>query len=65
MLYLPASNERAMDKARDLPGDMLTFDLEDSVAPEKKIAARKRLAARLREGGYGATRRMTLLSSRT
>lgn len=54
MLYLPASNERAMDKARDLPGDMLTFDLEDSVAPEKKIAARKRLVARLRDGGYGA-----------
>lgn len=39
-LYLPASNARALDKARDLPADAIIFDLEDAVAPAEKAAAR-------------------------
>ena len=52
VLYMPGSNSRAMEKARELPADSLIFDLEDAVAPEAKDAARTRSAA-IRAGGYG------------
>jgi citrate lyase subunit beta/citryl-CoA lyase len=53
VLYLPAANARAMEKARELPCDALIFDLEDAVAPDQKSAAREQLAAALKTGGYG------------
>jgi len=40
VLYMPGLNERALDKARTIPADSLILDLEDSVAPEGKAAAR-------------------------
>ncbi len=43
VLYVPASNERAMAKAGALDCDAVVFDLEDAVAPEAKAAARERL----------------------
>ena len=33
VLYMPASNERALEKAKSLPVDGLILDLEDAVAP--------------------------------
>lgn len=42
-LYLPASNRRAIEKARALPADAVIFDLEDAVAPNEKEAARQNL----------------------
>jgi len=39
-LYLPASNARAVEKAKGLPADMIMLDLEDAVAPENKEDAR-------------------------
>jgi (3S)-malyl-CoA thioesterase len=54
VLYIPGSNLRALDKARQLPVDAVIFDLEDAVAPEEKPAARATLAQALAEGGYGA-----------
>jgi citrate lyase subunit beta / citryl-CoA lyase len=53
LLFMPASNRRALEKARTLPADGLIFDLEDAVAPAAKAAARSTLAAALTEGGYG------------
>jgi citrate lyase subunit beta/citryl-CoA lyase len=53
VLFMPASNARAMDKARSLPADVVIFDLEDAVAPDAKAAARAQVLAALREGGYG------------
>lgn len=53
MLYMPGSNERALDKAKTLPVDGVIFDLEDSVAPARKAFARELAGARLRAGGYG------------
>jgi citrate lyase subunit beta / citryl-CoA lyase len=53
VLFLPGTNARAHEKARDLPADVLIFDLEDSVAPDAKIAARAQIAASLKAGGYG------------
>ena len=52
-LYIPASKERALDKARDLPVDVILFDLEDAVAPDAKVVARSTLATALVAGGYG------------
>lgn len=39
-LYLPASNARAIEKARGLQQDLVILDLEDAVRPEDKAAAR-------------------------
>ena len=40
VLYMPSSNERALEKAKTLPVDALILDLEDAVAPDSKEAAR-------------------------
>ncbi len=52
-LYLPASNARAIAKARMLPADIIILDLEDAVAPEAKVEARAAAVAAAREGGFG------------
>ncbi|MDE2562192.1 MAG: CoA ester lyase [Sphingomonadales bacterium] len=56
VLYMPASNARAMDKARGLDADALVFDLEDAVAPEAKVDARARLRQEVARGGFGHRR---------
>lgn len=53
-LYLPGSNARAIEKARTLPCDVVILDLEDSVAPEAKVAARALACEAVRMGGFGA-----------
>lgn len=52
-LYLPASNAKAIAKARTLPCDVVILDLEDAVAPELKAEAREAAVAAVREGGFG------------
>jgi citrate lyase subunit beta/citryl-CoA lyase len=52
VLYMPGSNSRALEKARELAADCLIFDLEDSVAPEQKDQARSQAGAAARAGGY-------------
>ena len=39
-LYMPASNGKAIEKARLLPCDTVILDLEDAVAPDLKAMAR-------------------------
>ena len=58
-LYLPASNARAIEKARGLECDAVILDLEDAVAPEAKAAARAQAIAAARDGGFG-TRTLVL-----
>ena len=41
LLFLPASNPRAIEKARELDADMVILDLEDSVRDEDKASARE------------------------
>ncbi|MBB6506584.1 citrate lyase subunit beta/citryl-CoA lyase [Sphingomonas endophytica] len=53
-LFLPASNARAIEKARALPCDVVILDLEDAVAPAQKEAARAAAVAAIRDGGFGA-----------
>jgi citrate lyase subunit beta / citryl-CoA lyase len=50
VLYMPASNPRALEKARELPTDGLILDLEDAVAPEAKPQAREAVVTALRKG---------------
>lgn len=52
-LYMPAGNPRAIGKARGLACDVVILDLEDSVAPDAKPAARDLAIAALAEGGFG------------
>jgi len=53
VLYMPAANERALDKARTIPADALILDLEDAVAPDAKDAARANACAAAASGDYG------------
>ena len=52
-LYLPASNSRALAKARTLACDVVILDLEDAVAPQAKAEARAAAVAAVRAGGWG------------
>jgi citrate lyase subunit beta/citryl-CoA lyase len=51
---MPGSNARAIEKAKTLPADGVILDLEDSVAPETKEAARKQVTDAVKAGGFGA-----------
>lgn len=53
-LYMPASNPRALAKARSLPADVIILDLEDAVAPDAKTSAREAAIAAAAEGGFGS-----------
>ncbi|RUX99180.1 CoA ester lyase, partial [Mesorhizobium sp. M7A.F.Ca.CA.004.04.1.1] len=44
VLYIPASNDKALAKIAQLACDAIIIDLEDAVAPADKIAAREKLA---------------------
>lgn len=52
-LYMPASNARALEKARTLAADVVILDLEDAVAPEAKAEARLQAVEAVRAGGFG------------
>lgn len=53
VLYMPGANDRALEKAKTIPCDGLILDLEDSVAPDAKAAARDTVCAAVRSGEYG------------
>ncbi len=53
VLYMPSSNERALEKAKSIPCDALIFDLEDAVAPDAKEVARANAVAAAGSGEYG------------
>jgi citrate lyase subunit beta/citryl-CoA lyase len=66
VLYVPASNEKALAKAPTLACDVVVIDLEDAVAPSAKDDARARLAgvfAGRRQGGPDLVVRVNALSS--
>ena len=41
MLYVPGSNPRMLEKSFASPADCVCYDLEDAVAPGKKVDARR------------------------
>jgi citrate lyase subunit beta/citryl-CoA lyase len=52
-LAVPGSNPRFLEKAKRLDADQVFLDLEDSVAPLAKPAARVSVVAALNDGGWG------------
>ena len=53
VLYMPSSNERALEKAKSIACDGLILDLEDAVAPDAKPGARDAACAAAASGEYG------------
>ena len=53
VLYMPAANDRAIEKAQTIPADAIIFDLEDAVAPDAKTDARGKAVAAVQSGLYG------------
>jgi len=53
LLYMPATNARALEKARELAADAVIIDLEDSIPAEAKDQARAAAVAALRLGFPG------------
>jgi citrate lyase subunit beta / citryl-CoA lyase len=53
LLFMPGSNARALEKARNLPADGLILDIEDSVAPDAKAKAREQIAEAIAAKGFG------------
>ncbi|MFM7410806.1 MAG: HpcH/HpaI aldolase/citrate lyase family protein, partial [Actinomycetota bacterium] len=53
VLYMPAANERALEKAKSIASDALIFDLEDAVSPESKDVARENAVKAASSGEYG------------
>ena len=51
-MSVPASSERFLAKARELPADEVMLDLEDSVAPDAKEDARRLAITALNGGGW-------------
>ena len=53
VLYMPGANTRALEKAREIAADALIFDLEDAVAPDAKVEARRNVVGAAQSGTYG------------
>jgi citrate lyase subunit beta/citryl-CoA lyase len=53
LLFMPGSNARALEKARNLPADGIILDIEDSVAPDAKATAREMIAQAIAAKGFG------------
>jgi (3S)-malyl-CoA thioesterase len=58
VLYIPASRERVLEKARELAADAIIFDLEDAVSPDEKVRARDLLVQELTRADYGPRARI-------
>jgi citrate lyase subunit beta/citryl-CoA lyase len=65
LLFLPASNPRAIAKARGLAADMIFLDLEDAVKPADKAGARAAAVAAAGEGfgGRGVAIRLNMIGT--
>jgi (3S)-malyl-CoA thioesterase len=62
VLYIPAANARAMEKAQGLPADAIIFDLEDAVSPGEKLVARDALKVAL-NADYGPRARIVRINA--
>lgn len=64
-LFVPATNNRALEKAATLEADALILDLEDAVLPERKIEAREQVQVALERGFLAPTVAVRVNSLRT
>ncbi|BBK40080.1 CoA ester lyase [Allostella vacuolata] len=63
ILYMPAANARALEKAQILDADGFIFDLEDAVAPDAKEMARRQLADALARFDYRGRERVVRVNA--
>lgn len=63
VLYVPASNAKALAKLPELACDAVIFDLEDSVAPGEKQAAREALRAHFSQPRQGKAERIIRINA--
>ena len=64
-LYMPGSNERALEKAKSLSADLFIFDMEDAVSPDNKERARDLILNVLsnEKAGYRGKKILTRINS--
>ncbi|MCG6856561.1 MAG: CoA ester lyase [Salaquimonas sp.] len=62
-LFMPASNARALHKARTLPADTLIFDLEDSLGPGERETAYANLRELVKGVDFGRRERVIRTSA--
>ena len=63
MLFVPGGNEKLFSKAIGLDVDALVLDLEDSVAADRKVAAREAVAEILRSVDFGKKEKVVRVNS--
>ncbi|MEX2144093.1 MAG: CoA ester lyase [Anaerolineales bacterium] len=63
LLYVPGSDWPKMQKAVGMGADCVCLDLEDGVAPDKKIEARALASQALRELGFGLSERLVRINA--
>ncbi|MFE3076806.1 HpcH/HpaI aldolase/citrate lyase family protein [Nocardia tengchongensis] len=61
-LAVPGSSEKMIKKAQSLPADQIFLDLEDSVAPIAKTAARSTVVQALRHGDWSGKTRVVRIN---
>ena len=49
LVFVPGNNPRFLEKAKSLSGDIVCFDLEDSVPDKEKQNARTLISKKLKE----------------
>ncbi|MEW6300165.1 MAG: CoA ester lyase [Thermodesulfobacteriota bacterium] len=60
--FVPGANEKMLQKSLALPADSLVLDLEDSVTPEQKDAARETVTSWLKHVNFGRQERMVRMN---
>jgi citrate lyase subunit beta/citryl-CoA lyase len=55
VFYVPGNNEKMVAKSPELPADIITLDLEDSVPPAEKPKAREMTRENLKYAGSGGS----------
>ena len=63
MLYVAGHESRHIEKSRGLPVDGIIFDLQESVPPNKKGAARDLLAKALQNSDFGYSEKIIRINS--
>ncbi len=56
VFYVPGNNEKFVSKASEIPADIITLDLEDSVPPAEKVKAREMVRENLKNAGKGGAK---------
>ncbi|MBN2388653.1 MAG: CoA ester lyase [Anaerolineales bacterium] len=62
LLYMPGDDRHKIEKALTLGADCICMDLEDGVAPSRKAAARRTIAAALGELDFGRSERLARIN---